>query len=410
MLVDCYPLLSETFVRSETAALARAGHRVRIEAERRPPGPPQLPAPEGVEVVERGRATRLERLGALLWLAAHNPRGCLADLRRRRRWRAEEWPAPLRALAPVALRTKRAGDTHLHAHFAGAAALDAQRLGALLGMTHSVTAHAYDIYSEPRNLQEKLRRADLVTTGCDYNVRHLRSLMPPSSREHIRRVVMGVDGSYFRRSGPLPNGRRVIAVGRLVEKKGFAQLVHAAALARPEHVTIVGEGPERAALERLIAELGVGELVELVGARPPHEVRELLEASDVLAMPSIVAADGDRDSMPVVVKEAMAMELLVVASDEVGLPEIVREPWGRLVPAGDARALAGALEELLALAPPARAAAGAAGRAFALENADVDREARRLSEMIAALGPATAPGQAQAPRYTRKPPPSKTGR
>jgi colanic acid/amylovoran biosynthesis glycosyltransferase len=100
-------------------------------------------------------------------------------------------------------------------------------------------------------------------------------------------------------------------------------------------------------------------------------------------MPCVVAPDGDRDSMPVVVKEAMAMELMVVATDEVGLPECVRAPWGRLVPPGDPDALRAALEEVLALPVEERAAAGAAGRAWVLEHADVQRETARLAALIA---------------------------
>jgi glycosyltransferase involved in cell wall biosynthesis len=100
-------------------------------------------------------------------------------------------------------------------------------------------------------------------------------------------------------------------------------------------------------------------------------------------MPCVVAADGDRDSMPVVVKEAMAMELLVVGTDEVGLPEVVREPWGRLVPPHDPAALARAIHDLLALPPDARAAAGAAGRGWVREHANVDTEAAKLAQLLA---------------------------
>jgi glycosyltransferase involved in cell wall biosynthesis len=99
-------------------------------------------------------------------------------------------------------------------------------------------------------------------------------------------------------------------------------------------------------------------------------------------MPCVVARDGDRDSMPVVVKEAMAMELLVVASDEVGLPECVLAPWGFLAPPGDADALAGALRAALALAPQERAAAGAAARAWVGEHASVDAETARMAALI----------------------------
>jgi glycosyltransferase involved in cell wall biosynthesis len=86
--------------------------------------------------------------------------------------------------------------------------------------------------------------------------------------------------------------------------------------------------------------------------------------------------------MPVVVKEAMAMELMVVATTAVGLPECVREPWGRLVAPGDPEALRAALEEVLALSPDERACAGAAGRVWVLENADVHRETARLAQLI----------------------------
>ena len=112
-------------------------------------------------------------------------------------------------------------------------------------------------------------------------------------------------------------------------------------------------------------------------------MRELLERADLLAMPCVVAANGDRDSMPVVVKEAMAMEIPVVATDEVGLPELVRDELGRLVPPGDAAALAAAIAELLdAAAAERRAAMGRAARAHVIEHADVHRETAKLAELI----------------------------
>jgi glycosyltransferase involved in cell wall biosynthesis len=160
-----------------------------------------------------------------------------------------------------------------------------------------------------------------------------------------------VDAGRFVRARPHPGGRTVLALGRLVEKKGFAHLVHATALlarldAAPERVVIAGDGPLRAELEELASELGVAGIVELPGALAHDAVAELMERADVFAMPSVVAANGDRDSMPNVVYEALAMELPVVASDMVGLSEVVRPGWGRLVPPGDHVALARALREL----------------------------------------------------------------
>jgi colanic acid/amylovoran biosynthesis glycosyltransferase len=358
VLLDRFPVLTETFVVNELRALQGAGHDVRVEALERGDIAPPAAVP-----------AHYREPGDLLWLLARHPLGCVRDLLARRRLQREEWVRPLRELAPV-VRRLRDGE-HIHVHFAASAALDALRISALTGRPYSLTAHAWDIWLAPRNLHEKLERAAFVTTGCEYNARHLRTIAP---RADVHVIVMGVDGERFHRRTPLAGGRTVLGVGRLVAKKGFGDLARAAA-GLDARVRIVGDGPLR---DKLTG-------VELVGARDPAGVRAELEEADVLAMPCVVAPDGDRDSMPVVVKEAMAMELMVVATDEVGLPECVREPWGRLVPPGDPDALRAALEEVLALPRGERAAAGAAARAWVLEHADVERETARLADLIAAV-------------------------
>jgi glycosyltransferase involved in cell wall biosynthesis len=354
VLLDRFPVLTETFVLNEIRTLRAAGHDVRVEALQR--GDAEAPADV---------PTRYREPGDLWWLLARHPLRCVRDLGLRLRLRREEWVRPLRELAPV-VRRLRDGE-HIHVHFAAGAALDALRVSALTGARYSVTAHAWDIWLAPRNLRAKLERAAFATTGCEYNARHLRRLAP---RARIEVVVMGVDAARFRRRSPLPGGRTVLGVGRLVPKKGFGDLARAAD-GLDARVRIVGDGP--------LPPDGV----DLLGALDPDGVRDELERADVLAMPCVVAPDGDRDSMPVAVKEAMAMELMVVATDAVGLPECVREPWGRLVPPGDPDALRSALEEVLALPVEERAAAGAAARAWVLEHADVHRETARLAELIA---------------------------
>jgi glycosyltransferase involved in cell wall biosynthesis len=386
-LCDSFPALSESFVSSEARELIALGHRVRVESGSRPARPDPLVRREipADHLEDDGILAKLAGL-ASLW--ARHPLRCLADLRDRRRWRREEGIWPLRSLAPVARRIDRGGERHIHAHFAEAAALNALRLGRLLDLPYSVTAHAYDIFKDPRNLAEKLRRASFVTSGCEYNVDHLRGLLGDDASGHVHKVIMGVDGERFRRRRPAPGGRHVVAVGRLVEKKGFGDLIEAAALlARSEpldRVSIAGEGPQRERLQRLIAERGLTETVSLCGWMNGDRVRELLEQADLLAMPSVVAADGDRDSMPVVVKEALAMEVPVVASEEAGLPEAVQAEWGRLVPPADPQALAGAIAELLALPVGARAEMGRRGREWTLQNASVRAQTEIVSRLIEA--------------------------
>lgn len=380
-ILDQWPELSETFVVNELQALRRMGHHVRVHARQRA-GRPSPEAPIDVEVSVSGAEDLAHKLRSLVWLVARHPRACAMDLVRRLRWRREEWVRPLRSLAPEARRIVARGDEHLHAHFAGGAALDAWRLSVLTGVPFTVTAHAYDIFASPRNLRAKLLAAGAVFTGCDYNVTHLRALAPEA---HVHKVIMGIDTDAFRRSTPLPGGRTVLAVGRLVEKKGFHVLVDAVARTPDVHLRIVGEGPMRRELLRRAAQAGVD--IELVGALSPAEVCSALEEADVLAMPCIVARDGDRDSMPVVVKEAMAMELLVVASDEVGLPECVQEPWGLLAAPGDVAALAAALSSAFSRSLAERRAAGASAREWVRDHADVDVETARMSAVIERLQP-----------------------
>jgi glycosyltransferase involved in cell wall biosynthesis len=375
VFVDVFPELSETFILSEVKALAAEGVDVRVEAGRRSgrPNPDAAGAPPVVYWDEPG--SRSQNLRALASLALRHPLRALRDLSGQLRWRRDEPVRPLRRLAPIARRIAASAD-HIHAHFAGAAALDAMRISLLTGVPFSVTTHAYDIFLTPTNLDEKLERARFHVAVCDYNAAYLRHRVPRTAGR-MHKVVMGVDPARFRRTVPYPGGRTVVAVGRLIEKKGFAYLVEAARSLPDVQVRIAGDGPLRAELERVAPSN-----VELLGALPPDQVGELLEQADLLALPCVVAADGDRDSMPVVVKEALAMEVPVVGSDEVGMPEMVRDEWGRLVPPRDAGALAGAIAELLALPPQERAAMGRRGREFVVRNFSVRDEALKLIGIV----------------------------
>jgi colanic acid/amylovoran biosynthesis glycosyltransferase len=387
VLCERFPALSETFVGAEARELGRLGHRVRLEATARPRRP-QLGGARGLHVSYREDDALLRKALDLAWLCLRHPLRCARDLLARRRFAREEEVPRLRALAPAARRLARLSDRHLHAHFADGAALTALRLSRLLAVPYSVTAHAYDIYKAPKNLRQKLLGAAFITSGCDYTVRDLRALCPERG-DRIHRLVMGVDPARFRRGGPPPGGRTVLAVGRLVEKKGFSHLLEAAARLHREdgleRVLIVGEGELRGELEAQIERLGLGDTASLLGALEPERVRELYERADLFCMPCVIAPDGDRDSMPVVVKEALAMELPVVASDEVGLPELVRAEWGRLVPPADPEALAAAISELFSLPPAERAEMGRRGRAFVERHCSLEGETERLVGLVQAL-------------------------
>lgn len=386
LFVDQFPALTETFVTGEAQALRRAGHQVHIEAEVHAPDPDPAAA-LGLDVAWIEDDDARTRVAALVWLVTRHPWRCVSDLASRRRWAREESPQPLRRIAPAVRRVEGAGSGHVHAHFAAGAALDGLRVAALLGLPFSVATHGHDIYRRPRNLQEKHARAAFAVTPCEDSERHLRGVLGPEVGARVHRIVVGVDPDRFRRSRPHPDGRSLVAVARLVEKKGLVHLLDAVAELRErgrplDRVTIAGQGPLREGLEAHAAALGLQDVVEFAGSTPPESVRRLLEDASLLVAPSVVAEDGDRDTMPVVVKEALAMEIPVVASDLGGLPEIVRPEWGAVTPPGDPSALAEAIDRILSLPLPARIAMGRRGRAFVVAHASLGDGARRLAELV----------------------------
>jgi colanic acid/amylovoran biosynthesis glycosyltransferase len=387
VMTDRFPVLSETFVTNEIRELRRLGHHVRVDAIAHAPTP-NWDAAGDVPACFLEDERLLPKLVDAAWLVAAHPLRSLRDLVERRAWRREERVVPLRALARRARRAHSERVEHLHVHFATRSALDAMRIGRLLGIPYSVTVHAFEVFATPANIRVKLERSAFSTSVCEYTLGQMRPLVAPQHAERLALVTMGIDVDGFRRGAPYPGGRTVLAIGRLVEKKGLRYLVDAAARLRErgavDRVVVVGDGPLWPELEARIAELGIGDVVELLGARAPDEVRDLLESADVLAMPSVIAKDGDRDSMPVAVFEALAMELPVVASDLVGLPEHVRPEWGRLVPPGDADALADAIAAILALPREDRVAMGAAARGWAEEHCNGRIEAARLAGLIRA--------------------------
>ncbi len=181
---------------------------------------------------------------------------------------------------------------------------------------------------------------------------------------------------------------RIVVVASLQPQKGHAVLVRAVGALRDRGISaaarFLGEGEERAAIERLIGDLGLGERVHLLGAVSRDRVAAEVAAADVIAQPSVVLASGKTDGIPVALMEALAAERAVVASAVSGIPELVRDgETGLLVPAEDAEALAEALARLAA-DPQLRVRLGRAGRALVLEAFDLRVNAAQLAARIEA--------------------------
>ena len=284
---------------------------------------------------------------------------------------------------------------HLHAHFAHDPALVALLTSRLTAVPYSITAHARDLYQIPvPSLRTRVRDAEAVITCCATNVDYLRSVLPAPLHPRLRLIHHGVALDRF-----VPAARddraavEIVSVGRLVEKKGFPDLLQACSELKrsegqaPFRLRIYGDGPLRADLTALRDRLGLADEVELVGERDGAEVLAAYQAADVFALTPCVTADGDRDGVPNVIVEAMACGLPVVTTDAGGIAEVVQHGVTGLVAAPrDVAALARHLGELVG-DPLRRRALGSAGRRTVEEHFDVRSAASELSLVFAGTAP-----------------------
>src|SRR5438876_2751404 len=256
--------------------------------------------------------------------------------------------------ALLARQVRLRGIRHLHASLANEPATVARLAAYFAGVPYSFTARAKDIYLKsvrPDDLRRKLSDAAAVITVSDYNLAYLRKTYGPAAAQ-VQRIYNGLDLSEFSYKTPQDRPPRIVAVGRLVAKKGFADLTDACGiLARrgcPFSCRIVGAGLLEADLRVHIKRLGLQAQVELIRPRPQSEVITAIQGAAVLAAPCVVGTDGDRDGLPNVLFEAMALGTPCVSTDVTGIPEVVRDgETGVMVPQCDPEALAAALERLL---------------------------------------------------------------
>lgn len=383
-VLDRWVELSQTFIASEIAELRRQGADVAVLALHRSGGAVPDGAADVASTYLRDSPSGLLHLRHHLRWLLRGPSRYARFLIAVARHRSEAAEMAWKRLPWAASELEAHGVTRLHAHFAWAGASAARSLSALTGWPWALTVHARDILVPRPRLSDKLEGCDLLVTVCHDNLRVLRSRY--GLQRPVEIVVCGVTipASWV----PPPPEVDVVAVGRLVPKKGFDLLLRAVAemtgAGREVDVVVVGEGPERTALESLRDEIGVQGAVRLAGALPHAEVLDLIGRSRVLALPARVAPDGDADATPLVVKEAMARQVPVVVTDVGGLPELVDDEVGALVRREDPPALAAALVRLLD-DDSERVRRGKAARARAAERADVRNEVARLRLLLGAM-------------------------
>lgn len=396
-----YPRTSDTFIRREVDVLRQSGVHVNVMSIRRPApeegaSSERQPEQQRTSYILPCSPIRLARchVGILLRSPLRYLSGLVLALRVR--------PVGLRGLvwslfyfaeaAVVVEFMRRDRLIHLHNHFCDGSGYVAMLAAQIGGFGFSFTAHGPGEFFAPVEirLDEKIRRALFVVCISHFCRSQCMVWSSPDDWSRLHIVHCGVDPDLFEAVEHVSTGTRLLYVGRLALVKGLPILLKAIASLKERqlavHLTLVGGGPERTALESLAQELGILEQLTFAGPQSEAEVRQWLARSDVFVLPSF--AEG----LPVVLMEAMASSLPVVATSIAGVSELVIDGHnGFLVPPSDVSALVRRIEELTrdgAL----RQKMGRAGRRKVAEEFDVKREGARLLRIMGAAIASRAEG------------------
>lgn len=396
-----YPAPSHTFIMREVQALRRRGVRIATTSVHRAECEHLLTEEDRREfetthalLPPRWREIATSHLIALI----RHPRAFVSTLRvalgmARRGWRGRLWQLFYFAEALTAWSHWRRVDArHIHAHFVAApsdVALLAAHFGRVAGsgpQTWSFTVHGlielWDV--QTFRLAEKVRRADAVICISDFTRSQLMAMVEEDHWAKLQVVHCGVVPADYTGIGEPPSGPPcILCVARLVPEKGHSVLLRALALLRDRGVEasleLVGDGPSREHLGRLVADLNLEDRVRFAGTIGQHEMATHYENAAVVCLPSFC------EGVPVVLMEAMACGRAVIASAVAGVRELVRDrETGLLVSPGREDELADGLEVLLR-GPDMRRSLGDAARRHVARHYDVDESAARLSDLFGGL-------------------------
>jgi len=363
VVVKGYPRLSETFIAQELLGLEARGVRLQIISLRHPYDPATHPVHDEI-------AAPVSYLPEYLW---HEPLRVLRSWWAARRLagyrtaRAKFWrdlrrdPTPnrIRRFGQACVLANESGTelSFLYAHFLHTPASVTRYAATLLDVPFAISAHAKDIWTTPDwEMQEKIKDANWLTTCTAHGAEHLRDLVGDATKIKLNYHGLDLDRFTPNRSNHTNNGTDAKApillasVGRLVEKKGYGDLLAALALLPPElpwRLTHIGGGPLAGALAAQAERLGLAGKIDWLGRQPQAEVQEVLRQGDIFVLASKIADDGDRDGLPNVLMEAQSQSVPCIATAVSAIPELIVDgATGRLVAPGDPPALAAAIAEL----------------------------------------------------------------
>ncbi len=361
-----FPRISETFIANEILLLERLGYRLRLFPMRLPretfchESVKQISAP--IDYLPTELVDDFPRLIiSNIFCAVSRPARYRAALAlAARRFRRTRSVATGKHLLQAGYLTQKhlAKDpsiVHLHGHFAHSPTSVTMFASQLSGLPFSFTAHAKDIYTSDRlQLQEKIDRAAFVTTCTKHNKRYLASLSTESTTP-IHCLYHGIDLSLF--SPPATRDRpaapyRLLTIARLTEKKGLPTVYRALKTLSEQQIpfshVLIGDGDDREQILAMIEQLELTAQCTWLGTQPHDRVLQHFQTSDLFILGCTIAGNGDRDGIPNVLVESLAMGVPAVSSNISSIPEILIDgQTGLTVEPGDSDALAGAMLRLL---------------------------------------------------------------
>lgn len=401
-LVDQFPALSETFILNQIIGMIEGGHEVDIYPNKLGNFAKMHPEVESYQLLNRtfypqmpaNRFVRvLKGLGFIFSNASQNPAIWLRSLN------VFKYGSKARSLTLLYSVFRFVGKQpydiiHCQIGFVGLQGLLFRNIGVLNGKLivsfrgadfisaiHKFGDRVYDPLFEQGDLflavSESVKR-QMIELGCD------------EKKIVVHRSGLDCENFVFTPRLGHPDRRvRLLTIARLVENKGVEYGIRALAklVQVYPHIEyhIVGDGPLREDLQRLIQELNLDGTVSLLGWKQRQEVIEILDHSDILLAPSVIGKDGEQEGIPNVLKEAMAMGLPVIGTLHSGIPELIEDGVsGFLVPERDADALAEKLSYLIDR-PEIWPEMGRAGRAQVEENYDIHKLNDRLVEIYQQL-------------------------
>ena len=285
-----------------------------------------------------------------------------------------------------AMKLKRERVEHIHAHFAVDSCKFAMLISMLSGIPYSFTVHAHDIFLPEYSdlMVEKFNHSKFVVCISEYNKEYVLKHYPGINPEKTRIIHCGLDlGTFIPRDKGRNKVFTIISVGRLVEHKGFKYLIHACKILKERKgfdfvCHIIGGGKQRQELEEVIQKFNLIDVVHLLGAMEQTAILKALNEADLFVLPCIIEKTGNRDGIPVVLMEAMAMKTPVVSTRVSGIPEVVKDGAGILVEPEDVNGLVMAIDKVFNLSEQERQDMGKKGRTIIEKEFDLTKEVQKL--------------------------------